>query len=436
MEYKGPVITLWFLIDLLFGNFRGNFALSIAVLNSALILFLREWLLKGSLPFRNITVPSFFLWMYFGLMLLPSTIWFACYQTQASLDFFTVVQLVPILFILGIWGANFYFNSPPTIITRFFESDIFHAERINKIFFPLFLIAGGIEILIAAAYVLSADVVPLFQILVKDGVRGDSIRLAVYNSEAVLIFLYAFAVRILVPFTVLYPLYMMNRYGRRWAVTFWVSLLVGLFISLLTLERQSSLSLLCLLILSMFFLQGQRLRVRQFVGFLAGIAVLGGLVSLAQYGQTLGAMAVVERAVSYALMRLLLDPSYMTYLIFEDYADSDLLWGATIRFLSLAGVHYEHVTAIGFLADLWINYGWGGVILGPVALGFFLQYVQLRFFTVRSVPAMILYAVIILGAGWLIYSNMLPTMVVAVYAFGLLLMGLLAGQAAGQRASG
>ena len=436
MEYKGPVITLWLLIELFLGNFRGNLALMIVVLNSALILFLRALLLKGSLPFRNITIPSFFLLMYFSLMLLPSVIWFTYYQTQASLDYFMAVQLVPIFFILGIWGANFFFSSPSIIIDHFYQINIFSANRINKTFYSLFLIAGCFEIMIATAYIMSSDVVPLFQILLKDEIHGNEIRFAIYNSGAVIIFLYAFAVRILIPLTVLYPLYMKYSNGRLWGVTFWVSLLVGLFISLLSLERQSSLSLICLLLLSVYFLQGQRIRFLQFWGLFACIALLGGLVSLAQYGNTLDAMALVERGVSYVLMRVLLDPSYMTYLIFETYADSDLLWGTTIRFLSLLGVHYEHVSAIGFLADLWINFGWGGIILGPVVLGFFLQYVQLSFFIIRNVPVMILYGIIILGTCWLIYSNMLPTMVSVVYAFGLIMMGWLRGADAGKKASG
>jgi hypothetical protein len=425
VEYKGPVITFWFLVDLLLDSGPGNLAVIVVFGNIFWLLILRAVLLNGSLPFKTLTLPSFFVLAYCGLMLVPSAIWFSYYESRVALECFSVIQLAPTFFILGVFVANQYARPAESIISGFFATDIYSAKWLNRGSLIFFVLASVIELTIAAAYVASADVVPLFHIFQKGRLQGDEVRFAIYASGPLIIFLYAFAVRVLVPFTVLYPLYMRQRYGRIWSIIFWLALSVGLGICLLTLERQSSLSLLCLLILSLYFLQGQHLGMRQFVIMAVILTLLGGFVSLAQFGHELNIRAVAERAISYLVMRLLLDPSYMTYIIFEKYAETPLLFGATIRILSFLGVQYEHVTAIGFLADLWVNYGWVGVVLGPVILGFVLQYIQLHFFIARNIPAMIIYSVMMLSAGWLIFSNMLPTMVVSVYVVGAIVLGRL-----------
>jgi len=422
MEYHGPVITLWFLLDLLLGSLKGSFSVCIVIINILWVFMLRRLLLGNTLPFRTPTLPSFFLLAYCVLMIIPSAIWFSYYEGPATNDYIIAVQILPSFFVLGISLANTSFPSPARAITRFVQSDIFAAKKVNKGKFPLFVFVVVLELAIITTYISQASVIPFFEIFSKNPPSKDEMRFAIYESSPMIIFLYAFVVRVLVPITVLFPLYMMNRYRRTWRPIFWLSLVVGFCITLLTLERQSSLSLICLLILSIYFLQNYRITQRQLICLCTLLIAVGSFVSLAQYSQPLSILSIGDRAVSYGVMRVLLDPSYMTHVIFNLYADHPPLLGATIRVLSLFGIQYEHLTAIGFVADLWVNYRWFGVILGPALLGYILQSIQICFFRVRTVPTMIIYSIMLLAGGWLIYSNMLPTMVLTVFLFGSLFM--------------
>ena len=121
--------------------------------------------------------------------------------------------------------------------------------------------------------------------------------------------------------------------------------------------------------------------------------------------------------------RIWLDPSYMTFIAFNEYNDATtFLYGKSIRVLSLFGVEHVHFSSVGFVGDLWANFGPFGVIIGSIIIGFILQFIQLRLFREKGVLVLMVYILLLLNAAWLMYGSVLSTMVVSVYLLSILLL--------------
>jgi len=113
----------------------------------------------------------------------------------------------------------------------------------------------------------------------------------------------------------------------------------------------------------------------------------------------------------------------MARVTFEEFDTAEkFLYGKSIRLLSLFGVEFHSVTSPSFIAELWLNFGWFGVIVGTVALGFVLQFIQLTFFKKKTAPILSAYILLILNGAWLIYGHVFSTMSVSVYLFILLFL--------------
>ena len=89
------------------------------------------------------------------------------------------------------------------------------------------------------------------------------------------------------------------------------------------------------------------------------------------------------------------------------------------------GIPYESFSSVGFAGDLWANFGWPGIIVGSVLMGLVLQSIQLRAFREKTAPTLAIYVLFLVNELWLLYGSVLSTMVVTVFAAGLLLLRLL-----------
>jgi len=282
------------------------------------------------------------------------------------------------------------------------------------------------SIFVGIAYVAVADYVPLIASIRNYGeLEGEDVRHSIYQLPSVLVFLYAVAVRLFLPYCVLYSFFMSRSYGGRWKTRFWMILALALGITAFSLERSPSLGLFLLLLLS-YLLTSKRANLSRYGLLLAAALAVGGLIHQAQYQLPINPADALSYMTGFLLSRIWLDPSYMTSVAFQEFNSSTgFLGGKSIRLLSLFGVPYESFSSVGFVGDLWANFGWTGVILGSLLLGFVLQTIQLKFFRKKTLPVLMTYVLFLVNELWLLYGSIVPTMVVVVFSAGLLFLTLL-----------
>jgi hypothetical protein len=420
MQYHGPEIGVGFLIDIYFGSTAGIVALSLTVVNFLVVVLLARRLLAVGINLREMTIVSFFLIVYFVVMCLPAVIFFVYYEASpVRYPFFVSVQLVPILVAIGAALANQGFRGAAQRLRRFSAGRTASVRAENRVWVVVnsaCLVASAIVVI---AYMATAKYVPLFGAFRLYGVLGgDEVRFSIYESPDAIILAYAIALRFLLPLSVLYAFFRAKLDGGKWRWYATLTFCWAMFAGLLTFERQLPISLVALLLLAQYMSAGRRLTKVHFLTA-SSLALVAGVVSLVQYNNELTAEAVVSSAVYTLLMRVWVDPSYITYAMYEIFdLNNQWLLGSTVRLLRLIGVTYTNWTAIGFLADLWINFRWIGVLVGPVAMGGVLQAVQLGLFVQNSIGSTIFFILFCLNAVWMIYSNMVPTMVVIVFSLG------------------
>lgn len=415
------------------------------VLASTVLIFLvlKKFLLGHSLKLSRLTLPSFFIVAYIILMPLPSIIWFYHSVHRIRYTYFLAVQSVLISFPLGVGLANIFFRHPARVITDFLSPSL-SKTRHDSYLLPFYTFMLFSSILIIAALALTMDYVPLFGALTGYGkISGKLVRHSIYRVPDSIHYAHALAMRMLLPFCLLYSYFMAYLYKRGWKCTFWITVLFGSFSSLLTFERVYPLSLFVLLALAVYFKNSQQIsnihrpsmseifivsksRIR-FAVLILAIFVLaifaGAIISRTQYNLPLDLRSLWNALIAFPIRRIWLNPSYMAYIHFEEFNNAPtFLYGRSIRLLSLFGVKFHHTVSPSFVADLWINFGWFGVIIGTIIIGFILQFIQLWLFRRKSIPTLIIYIMLLLNAVWLIYGHVLSTMVVSVYLLSILFL--------------
>ncbi|MFQ5442989.1 MAG: hypothetical protein ACE5EK_00080 [Nitrospinales bacterium] len=426
MQYKGPDLTLDTLLLLLtYPDFY--LALGLVLANLSLLLFLRPLLVPG---FNYPTIPLFFLLAYFCLMVVPSIFHFA-YFSNANIDdewvlyeFLMGVQGFPLLFLSGVLVANKFFKKPNEIIQNFYNRPLSRLEinlALSKLAFWIGLFIG---LAFFVFMILENQNLPILVALgLTNTPATEEVRFLIYKYSDLTIFTYALITRAVIPITIIVPLFLWKVAGlKTWKMIFFFSLVFGTFFSLISLEKQAILSTFVILIVALIFLNKGKLSFAHLLLFII-LVTMGGFTAITQYGGDLSISNVLYRGYYFLAMRVFLDPSYMTFAIYEMVSDSNqLLLGSTIRFITLFGLPYERLTAIGFLADLWVNFGWAGIIWGGFLMGLVMQFIQLLFFRERDFINLTVLISLMLNAAWLIYSNIFPAMVVATYVFGLTIL--------------
>jgi len=423
MPYRGPELTLKYLWELLTsGTSDGLLGVGGLIFAILSFLFLKRCLLGKSLKLSRLTLPSFFITAYILIVSLPSVIWFLTSTNAARYTYFVAVQSVPVLFLIGVRVANVLFRYPSRIITGFLSPSL-SKDRHDSYIFPFYIFMIASSVVIITVYITMADLVPLLRSLAAYGeTEGDLVRRSITRMPEVIQYAYALAVRFCLPFAVLYSYFMAHLYKREWKYTFWIIVCWTLFASLLTFERQHPLALFILLALAIYFKNNQAISKIHLVLFALAIFV-GGIVSRTQYQHEINLAEIPKYATHFLVMRVWVDPSYMGSYYFEKYNDATtFLHGRSIRLLSFFGGEFEHITPPGFVADLWINFGWLGVIMGTISIGFLLQFIQLRFFRKKSILTLMVYILFLLNIVWLIYGSVLSTMVVSVYLLSALFL--------------
>jgi len=398
------------------------FAVSVFVFAILSFLFLKRLLLGRSLELTHFTLPSFFIIIYIFLMSLPSIIWFCSLTYPIRYSYFFAIQSVPILFLLGVMAANAVFRHPSSIVRGFLSSSLTKTRQ-DSCVFPFYLVTVLSSIVIVTVYISVADYVPLIGSFTRYGeMEGQIVRHSIYKVPEIIQYAYALTVRFFLPFCVLYAYLMAYVCKGRWRYSFLIMFCLALFSSMMSLERSNTLGLFILLILAHYSIKNVLIAKKQ-ATILVVALIVGGLMHRAQYQLDINLKNIMGYMVGFFISRIWLDPSYMTFVAFNEYNyATTFLYGKSIRVLSLFGVEHVHFSSVGFVGDLWANFGPLGVIIGTIIIGFILQFIQLRFFKKKSILTLMIYIMLLLNGAWLMYGSVLSTMVVSVYLLSILLL--------------
>ena len=423
------------------------FVVTVLAVAVAALVFINRVLLGRSIRLTRPTLPTFFLLAYVVLMALPAVVWF--YASPADpirYVYFLAMQSVLVTFPLGMLFANALFadlSTGPRIVRQF------HASPLTKSVDDGYASRAWLAMLVAAVavaaiYLVTSSYVPLIGALTAYGqVAGSIVRSSIFWEGDAMHYAHALTVRLLLPFCLVYAYFMADVYGKRWRILFWCTLAVAAFVSSMTFDRTYPFSVVLFLALAIFFKYQTRLEQRRrgraarrrpqmmsrlglagwMVVMLAASMLVGGLISRVQYNQSLSLEIVRDTAVGFFVDRVLLDASYMAYIYFEEFnSASTFLYGQSLHVLisRFFGVDFYPTISPSFVAELWLNFGWAGVLVGSGLVGFVLQYIQVRFFARKTIPVLSFYVVMLLNGGWIIYGHLLATMVISVYVSGIL----------------
>ena len=424
-----------------------GFALTVAVMGFWLI---NRILLGGVLSPRVPTLPSFFLSAYFILMSLPATLWFYAATTgSVRYTYFLAIQSVLIFFPLGVFLANLLSLGPvrPSLIVKGFVDSPLQKTEDDLHALPLCLIMLFLSVVIAGTYLATSSYVPLIGALTAYGeLAGSTVRSSVFWEGDVTHYAHALTVRFFLPFSLMYSYFMADVYKGRWRAFYWMTLILAVFISSMTFDRTYPFSIVIFLGLAIYFRHKNDQSIRRSEQLAAGvgrggrstvllwfyIAVMivlgmfvGGLISRAQFNLPLTIESIWTTSTGFLVDRVLLDASYMAYIYFEEFSKpTTFLYGQSFHVLisSLFGIEFQPTISPSFVAELWINFGWFGVVIGTMLVGFVLQMVQLKLFDTKTIPALGFYVILMLNGAWIIYGHLFATMVISVYLPSVLLM--------------
>jgi len=424
----------------------------VSVLGSAIFVFFlfKKIFLGNTLNLTRLTLPSFFMIAYIILMSLPSIIWFYSLAYPIRYTYFLAIQSVLISFPLGVLLANELFINPcipSRIIKDFFYSSLLKTRHDSYIY-PSWILMLFSSILIMTIYILTSNYVPLFGAFTAYGeMPGDIVRRSIVQEGDFIHYAHALISRFFLPFCLLYSYFMAYIYKGRWKYLFWITLLLAILTFSLTFDRVYPFGVFILLGLAIYFknknnqlisttrfpstskihlLSRSKIRLAVFIlAILAVGMVIGGIVSRVQFNLPLNLTIIWNTSIGFFIDRVLLDASYMARVYFQAFNNpSTFLYGKSIHPLisSLFGVDFYPTISPSFVAELWINFGWFGVLMGSTFIGFILQFIQLRLFRKKSIPTLSLYIILLLNGAWIIYGHILATMVVSVYLLSVLFL--------------
>lgn len=439
------LVNLWnsradealFVIVVLFGAI-----VSLAVINHVL--------LGHALRLFRPTLPTFFVSVYIVLMSVPAVLWF--YASPADpirYTYFLAIQSVLITIPLGMFLANAMFHDaslPERTVNRFFSAPLVPNYE-DRLALRIYLFMFGLAALTVTVYMATSAYVPLIGALTSYGdVEGSVVRRSVVAEGDLIHYGHALTARLFMPFCLVYAYFMAEVYGGRWRYLFWGTLAAAAFVSALTFDRMFPLSVVLYLALAVYFKYqdrrveaasdtgGRRARRRKMstlrlAGYVAALlliaSLVGGIVSLAQYNSPISVELVQTTAVDFFIDRVLLDASYMAYIYFEEFNTSEkFLYGQSLHALVslLFGIDFYATISPSFVAELWVNFGWFGVVIGSGLVGFILQLIQVKVFDRKTIPSVSFFLVMLLNGGWIIYGHLIATMVISVYLPSILML--------------
>jgi len=406
----------------------------IAVFSSCWVVFLLERALLGdTLSTKYLTLPSFFMICYLMALSIPSIWTFTEMRYSIRDTYLLAVESVLVTFPFGVGLANLMFKNPKGIIREYARQPL-QRTRENFKFYPAFIILIVSLLPLLTPYFVLARHIQLFEVLKAYPTPINPLVLRFAEGELPLVVQFCFEVarRFVLPFCALYAFFMAQVYTGKWMFMFWCLFLATMGISLLTLDRAEPF-VFCVMLVIAYMLKRrlspmQALRSPKIVIGLALGLVLVGVISVTQYQSAFTLERVIDDVWYGATNRLFISPSAMASEAFTIF-DSPRLFahGKYERiFFFLPGHSYTDsltgqsliVAPLTFVGNLWGNWGWTGVILGTIIIGFIYQSIQLTIFIRKSTPLLALQVIMLCNAAWIIWGKALSVMSISILMFG------------------
>lgn len=400
LAFRG--IIVWFVILLLFVPAPMIFPeiFSPLVLVSGLVIALSLWMMHRLVDlfnFNRLTIPSFFYFFYFPVIVVPGFIIFSEEFTPFRGRYLIAIESVLLTVPLGILIANHLLRFRKQEIASYFNRPV-SMERLDSLsvsFYVFFLI---LSMLLALMYLIETPVVPLFYLIRNPGealevalLREDSLKLL--NSP----FVYAYYVlrQTIFPFLIMVSF---GRYRQRkegvWRTLFWISLFAGVIYAALTIEKSPVALIFGLIFTFFYFLEGGKVPKTAAITASALFLTFPVFVIVLTYSGTQG--GTLWGALQGVGQRLFASPAQVLYNYFEVFPHvlpyqhgatitklADLMGWKTYDIPNVVGIYIRDEASTTtanscFLGNLNADFGLPGVVLGGLLAGFLMQAVHVH----------------------------------------------------------
>jgi oligosaccharide repeat unit polymerase len=386
------------------------------------------------LHFRRLTIPSFFYFLYFAVILIPGFVIFHNEITPSRWRFLFGVESVLITVPVGIWLASRVLSSSTREIKDYFHRRL-APELPGTPSVRLFLVFLVSAVTLVILNIWETRVIPLLYLFRNPGealtvalLREDSFKFL--NSH--LVYVYYVLRGTVLPFLILVAF---GRYLQQssevWRRLFWITLSLGVLYAAVTVEKSPVATIFGLL--AVFYYQFKGGRMGKSAMALAAVLFLSFplmVVLFAYHGAEGGTLSGAIYAIGN---RLFYSPAQIVYAYFEVFPSvvpfqhgasigklASLLGWKTINIPNTVGLYMtsgqdlDTITANScFLGNLNADFGLPGVVVGGVLAGFLMQSVNVYLCrkpkTVVNVAA---YAICMWAFGLLVASA-LPTVLLS-----------------------
>jgi hypothetical protein len=422
---------------------------ALAVL-SALTILASVWLMQtlvGVFNLRRITIPAFFYYLYFAVILLPGFFIFSDEVTPTRWRFLFGIESVLITVPIGIAIANLLFRFNRKRIAIFFDSPV-DVEAPGSSALRVYVILMALGLIFVLINILETPVIPLFYIIRNP---GEFLTAAVLREDAFKLLDSHFTYVYSVLRGTIFPILILVAFGRyrlqhlrQWRWPFWISLAIGIFYGSLTLEKSPVAAIFGLLFLFYYLFRAGRVgRTASIFAPFLFICFPLAVVLLAYHGSEGGTLGAAIQALG---TRLFYSPAQIVYAYFEVFPNViPFQHGATITKLAATfgwtsvdipnavgmymntGTDLSTITANGcFIGNLNADFGLPGVVLGGILAGFFMQAVSIHFCVrAKTVANLAAHTICMWAFGLLVTTGLPTTLLSGGVTFALILAPLL-----------
>jgi len=426
----------------------GAWILPPLVLLSGFVIAVSLWMmhrLVGLFNLKELTIPSFFYYVYFAVILIPGFFVFGEEITPSRGRFLFGIESVIVTVPVGIWLANQLLNFRRQETTNYFRQPVaadylgVSATRVYVTFLALALILVLINLW-------ETPTVPLF-FLIRN--PGEAMAAALLREDSFKLLKSHFTYAYFVLRGTVFPFLIMVAFGRyrqkrqgSWKLLFLVSLLLGIFYASITIEKSPVATILGLLGLFYYLYNGGRIGKAAtilvpalFVSFPLVVILLGFQGS--EGGTLGGALAAIGS-------RLFSSPAQVVYAYFELFPTTIpfqhgasllklayLMGWKTVDIPNAVGLYMTEGTpgAIDtisanccFIGNFYADFGLPGVIVSGVVAGFLMQWVNVYLCRKpKTVTNLAAYAICFWALGFLVSSALSTQMLSGGVAFALML---------------
>ncbi len=404
---------------------------------SALFLLIKSKL-GISFSFTFLSVPSFFILVFSAVLMYPS--FYAADLLDGDIKYWFVFCLssVYVFVPLGVLIFNLVADNVNNRLKKYHSLPILKTKA-DKSFIVLIIISFVLILSSTILYIINADFIQLYEIF-KEYPTSYGVLEFRFGAEKVpklILGIFELSRRLLLPLCIMFMYTLSRLRGKKWTFFLIVMFPLGFLVSLLTLDRSppvalfGSLALINIVLPSKSFI----LKIARIVFYLMAAGLVGGLVSCVQYQKAFDKEVIFYNSHYVLSYRIGQDAAYSAAKVFRVYDSKEKqLKGRFIRMFSfLPGRKFRHsfenlknrelriLAPCSFVGDLWRNWGYVGVILGSIWVGFFYQFIQVKILNKKSYVGTTIKVIIFVSSIWIIWGNMFGIVTTSVLLLTVLL---------------